>query len=168
MEALQILLLDPEPRGRQVLARLLRMSGFGVREVANDLEARLAALDRRFDVLISEISPPACSEFALIQLLRRVHETRGIVLTAHAPGDVGGWRRAGFSLLLRKPIAYDRLLGRVRKLLMHREFASHRRRPDGLAGVQLERCLETQAVRLWAIAGATHDFHAKSHAPISC
>jgi DNA-binding response OmpR family regulator len=116
MQPIQIMLLDSATGGRELLARLLRMCGFGVTEAATGDEARLAALTRRFDLLITEISPPDRAEFSLNKLLAHLHGTKGIVLTAYDPKDVCGWRQAGFAMLFKKPIDFDRLIAGVRQL----------------------------------------------------
>lgn len=99
-----------------MLARLLQMNGFAVTQAATGDEARLAALIQRFDLLITEIWTPRREEFWLNQLLSDLHGTRGIVLTAHYTKDVAGWRQAEFVALMRKPVDFECLSGRVHRL----------------------------------------------------
>ena len=115
----------------------------------------MAALTRQFDLLITEISTSDWPEFSLNELLSRLHGTRGIVLTAHGPKEVPGWRKAGFASLYRKPVDFDCLLAGVKQLAVgvrHHRWDSLNLRP---AGPQVERAVYngTQAGRLMASMG---------------
>ena len=117
MGKLRVLLVDEHDGSRTHLARLLRMSGYEVATAASCHEARAELSTGSFHLLISEVSPPIMPEFALMRSLRLAYGTRGIVLTAHDLRETRGWRPAGFSCVLRKPIEYERLLAQVRRAL---------------------------------------------------
>lgn len=112
----RVLLVDAHESSRMLLARLLRMSGFVVTAAETAGEALELAQDEPFDWLITEISAHERPEFALMRSLHDRDGTRGIVVTAHDLHWVRGWRQAGFSHVLRKPLEYDRLLAKLRRI----------------------------------------------------
>jgi DNA-binding NtrC family response regulator len=116
MHTSQILLVDPETQSRGTLARLLRMHNHAVTEAATEAEARLAALNQRFNLVITEVWPHEEHSLEFVAVLRRLHGSRAIALTAHDPKDFADWVRAGFSGLFRKPIDFDQLLRHIRRL----------------------------------------------------
>lgn len=111
----RILLVDSHDRSRQLLARLLRMSGFTVVAARTAGQAQALTAGARFDWLISEISPPDCPEFALMRSLHASNRTRGIVATAHDLRWADGWQQAGFNDVLRKPLEFECLLAKLQR-----------------------------------------------------
>jgi len=118
-----VLIIDDEPDGRALIARVLE--GRGARVVcASNAKQGLEALAReRFDILLSDIGMPDMDGFAVIREVRRLDETRtgplpAIAITAYArPEDRQRSLLAGFHLHLSKPVETRELIASIAGLL---------------------------------------------------
>jgi CheY-like chemotaxis protein len=106
--ALRVLVVDPCPDTRGILARLLRLWGFHARTARNDSHALQVAADWRPSAVLLDLDLESSSSVALPRRLRAAPTTADAFLAAvtHAPSDEG-WRQvkaAGCDLQLTKPI----------------------------------------------------------------
>jgi DNA-binding NtrC family response regulator len=133
-----ILVADDEPGVRESLAEVLRDAGYTV-ETAADGPAALAALeDRDFAVIVTDLRMPGADGLEVLARARDLSpQTIGIVMTAHASVEsVVEALRAGAADYILKPVLFDDLLGKVERLLEHRQLAwetQHMRRELGRA-----------------------------------
>jgi CheY-like chemotaxis protein len=102
--SLRILLVEDDPDGRDILARLLRRSGHVV-EVAADARTALEVVARMpIDVLLSDIGLPEVDGCELMTAVQRLRRTPGIALTGFVDSkEEARCRAAGFGQFLRKP-----------------------------------------------------------------
>ena len=120
-----ILVADDEPGVRESLAEVLRDAGYDVR-TAPDGPNALGALDEReFAVVLTDLRMPGADGLAV---LRRAHETSPqtlvVVMTAHGSVEtaVEALRNGAADYIL-KPVVFDELLAKVKRLLEYRHLA---------------------------------------------
>ena len=123
LEGIRVLIVDDEPDGRTLVARILEAQGAAPVCASSAVEA-LGLLSReRFDLLLSDIGMPEMSGFDLIRQVRVLDESRpgplpAIALTAYArPEDRQRSLLAGFHMHLSKPIEARELIASVAGLL---------------------------------------------------
>jgi len=110
-KAIRILLVDDHQDTVFVGARILTMAGYTVVSAFSAEEARKAADDHSFHLLVSDISLPGASGLQLMRDLKAKYGTRGIPVSGHAlDGDGAEAKAAGFSLFITKPVAWAELL----------------------------------------------------------
>lgn len=119
----RVLVVDDEPDGRALIARILEEHGARPVCVLN-VEAAVDLLSReRFDVLLSDIGMPDVDGFELIRRVRLMDKARSgplpaIAITAYArPEDRQRSLLAGFHMHLSKPIEARELLASMAGLL---------------------------------------------------
>ena len=105
-----ILLVDEEPVLRSATALLLTNRGGRVSPAATLAEAIVLASRQRFDVAILDVSPEGPSAAVMVELLRArgVLPRRFVVCVPTGPQEEGD-----FTVVLRKPYPFDRLLEAV-------------------------------------------------------
>jgi hypothetical protein len=109
-QAVQILLVEDHLDTAELMARVLRLSGYQVSHARTIKEALQAAAAQRFDVALCDIALPDGDGCDLMKQLRTLHELAGIALTAHAmPQEIERVQNAGFHSYLIKPITFDTL-----------------------------------------------------------
>ena len=110
-----ILVVDDHPASLRALSRLLFRFGFRAREAATFAEARRMATEEAPDVLISDLQLPDGDGCDLVRtLLATSPQLRAIALSGYdSDADKERCRRAGFQLLLSKPVVLERLLAAV-------------------------------------------------------
>ncbi|HWP66780.1 MAG TPA: sigma-54 dependent transcriptional regulator [Candidatus Limnocylindria bacterium] len=120
-----ILVADDEDGVRESLAEVLRDEGFAVETARDGLEA-LAAIDRQdFSVVISDVRMPGADG---LEVLRRVRtlapQTVVLMMTAHASLEtaVEALRQGAADYIL-KPLLFDEVLAKVRRVIEHRRLA---------------------------------------------
>ena len=117
MESLTILLVDEHEGSRTALRALLTADGHHVIATGSwDTALRLAS-EGPFDLLLCELSLPDRFERDLMAELAHRYGTRGILLTGFEEQLAGGWRRAGFSHYLYKPVSYQRIASLIRRII---------------------------------------------------
>jgi CheY-like chemotaxis protein len=94
---------------------MLAQAGCEVTEARDGLEGLSAAMERRFDLILMDISMPNMDGLTATQEIRRHDgpnaETTVIALTAHAlPTDIERFKDAGMNDVVVKPIERDRLI----------------------------------------------------------
>jgi PAS domain S-box-containing protein len=123
LEAVRVLILDDEPDGLNLVARILEDRGARPTCVSNAADA-LAMLDTdQYDVLLSDIGMPDMDGFEFIRRVRerdkaRVSTLPAIAITAYArPEDRQRSLLAGFHMHLSKPIEARELVASIAALL---------------------------------------------------
>ena len=120
-----ILIADDEEGVRESLGEVLRDEGYDV-DLARDGAEALAALERRdYAVIITDVRMPGADG---LEVLRRVRETAPqtvvLMMTAHASVDtaVEALRQGAADYIL-KPLLFDDVITKVRRVLEHRTLA---------------------------------------------
>jgi DNA-binding response OmpR family regulator len=101
-----ILLVEGEPRLRQILARSIAGRDFQVVEATTAAEAIAAATDRSFDVMLLDVNLPDATGWDVLRSLRLVMST-----VPPNPARVREFRPFG---ILHKPFPIDALLRLIR------------------------------------------------------
>lgn len=104
-----VLVVDDNPDITEMLAAVLRLSGYDVSTAFSAPEALSAAHERRFDVVVSDIGMPGMNGYELARELRARPEygsTRMVAVTGFAMyDDRDRALEAGFDTHLSKPVA---------------------------------------------------------------
>lgn len=114
-----ILIAEDEPVLRESMAELLRDEGYEVLEAGDGNAARGIALDRRVDLVLSDVRMPGMDGVALLDHLRRIApQTPFIMLTAYGTVEsaVAAMRAGAYDYLL-KPVQFDDVLMKVKRAL---------------------------------------------------
>jgi len=123
--AQRILVVDDEQIIRESLSFILKKEGFEVDEAANGGEALKMQDARPYDLVITDIEMPEMRGMDLLEhIAKHTPETFVIIITAFGSLEsaVTALRRGAYDYVL-KPIEFDDMLHRVRKLLDHRALA---------------------------------------------
>ena len=134
--AKSILIAEDEQVLRESLAELLTQEGYDVVAAPNGKEAQAAALQRSFDVVLSDVRMPEMDGLTLLSHLSRLApQTPVIMLTAFGTIDsaVEAMRSGAVDYLL-KPVQFDDLLLRITRAIQYGEMVrSHHQMADQLA-----------------------------------
>jgi CheY-like chemotaxis protein len=114
----QILVVDDHPDTLDVLSRLLRSLGYGVKRASTMQEALKAAVGIQLDLLISDMTLPDGDGAELARQLCAGRNIPAIALSGYSPGDEEK-RCEGdeFQARLVKPIDFQVLQETIRKVL---------------------------------------------------
>ncbi len=118
-----LLIVDDEPDGRALIARILEERGARVTCVSGAVAALDVLARERFDILLSDIGMPDMDGFELIRRVRALDASRegrmpAIAITAYArPEDRQRSLLAGFHMHLSKPIEARELIASIAGLL---------------------------------------------------
>jgi PAS domain S-box-containing protein len=112
---LDVLLVEDNAINREVAHQMLLRAGHRVTEAVDGETGVALALERRFDVIMMDISMPGMDGLTAARLLRDSGTPAAnvpiIATTAHAlPDEVAAFRAAGMRGVLTKPISAARLL----------------------------------------------------------
>lgn len=131
-----VLIAEDEQVLRESLAELLTQEGYEVVATADGKKAQAMALERSFDLVLSDIRMPEMDGITLLHHLARLApQTPVIMLTAFGTVDsaVKAMQTGAVDYLL-KPVQFDDLLLRINRAIEHGEMVrSHRRMTDQLA-----------------------------------
>jgi two-component system response regulator PilR (NtrC family) len=120
-----ILIADDEDGVRESLAEVLRDEGFAV-EVARDGLEAITAIDKQdFAVIVTDVRMPGADGLEVLRHVRTVApQTVVLMMTAHASIDtaVEALRQGAADYIL-KPLLFDEVLAKVRRVLDHRRLA---------------------------------------------
>jgi DNA-binding response OmpR family regulator len=126
----KILVIEDNRDSRDILAKLLRMSGYDVIS-ANDGEAGLAAaLKQEPDLIITDIHMPNMNGIEFVQRVRKdkaLDKTPVLVVTAFGAHVAREAINAGADDAAEKPFDFDRFLLTVEKLIAKRKTAATQR-----------------------------------------
>lgn len=123
LDGMRVLVVDDEPDGRILIARILEGQGVTCVCAAGAVEALELLTKERFDLLISDIGMPDMNGFELIREVRQLDGSRtgplpAIALTAYARAeDRQRALLAGFHMHLAKPIEARELIASIAGLL---------------------------------------------------
>jgi CheY-like chemotaxis protein len=120
-----VLVIDDEPDGRAVLARLLREAGGEVLEAESAEQALEIIGRRRVDIVLSDIGMPGTDGYAFMRRLRAMETPASpripaIAVTAYARvDDRERSLAAGFQQHIAKPYSFADLANAISALLPH-------------------------------------------------
>lgn len=119
---MRILFVDDDPDGREIMALALSLEGADVVIAGSALDARIALLSHRPDIIISDIGMPGEDGYALLRSIRvmpsPVGHTPAIALTGYGGlDDRLRAREAGFDAHLTKPADLGLLIAEVTSLM---------------------------------------------------
>jgi response regulator RpfG family c-di-GMP phosphodiesterase len=123
-EPMRALVVDDEPRLRQLLARVLAGEGFECRDAADGAEAMAALAEWPAPLVLSDLRMPNVDGLELLRGLRRGHPDTAVVIVT-AVGDVETAVRClalGAADYLTKPFHLDEVRARVRQALSRRRL----------------------------------------------
>jgi signal transduction histidine kinase len=117
-----ILVVDDEPDGAALLARILNDRGAEVVTAGSGTEALGCAAQRRFDAILSDIGMPGVDGYEMIRRLRRSGSTNNripaVAVTAYArTEDRQRALLAGFQMHIAKPVEGAELVAGLASLL---------------------------------------------------
>ena len=123
-EAPHILVVDDDPRLRQLLHRYLVQNGYFATTAADAIEAKSKAKNMAFDLIVLDIMMPGQDGLSLTEELRGESEVPIMLLTARgAPEDRIRGLEAGADDYLAKPFEPRELLLRVATILRRVQVA---------------------------------------------
>lgn len=121
----RILVVDDEQIIRESLSFVLKKEGYQVEEAANGREALAKQENRPFDVVITDIEMPEMRGMELLEhITKRTPQTFVMMITAFASIEtaIAALRKGAYDYVL-KPIDFDDILHRIRRLLEHRALS---------------------------------------------
>ncbi len=152
----RILIVDDEPRIREVVANYLRRDGYLVETAVDGTTARDLLAEFRPDLLVLDLMLPAVSGFDILTEVRRAGDLPVIVLTARAEeSDRVAGLELGADDYVVKPFSPRELVARVRTVL-RRTNAKPTARPVEHDGIQVDT-----ARRVATVEGRTVDLTAR-------
>jgi CheY-like chemotaxis protein len=117
----RILVVDPDDDTRSLYREWFRLCGCDVVEATDGREALAEALLRPPAIVITELRLPLIDGYALCDILRRDHMTKGVpilVVTSDArTAELTRARTAGATAVLVKPATPEQILAETRRLL---------------------------------------------------
>jgi DNA-binding NtrC family response regulator len=115
----RILVVDDEPRQRDILQMILEAAGYEPTTAGNGRQALAAARAQSFDVVLTDLKMPDLDGIELLSELQRAQPAPCVILmTAHGTIDsaVEAMRKGAFDYLT-KPLEKDELLLTLRRAL---------------------------------------------------
>lgn len=120
LSGVRVLLVDDSVEILEVMQQLLEMESAEVEAHSDPHAALEAAVDGRYDIILSDIGMPGMDGHALIKALRALEHLRytpAIALTGYgASADQYKSRQSGFDRHLNKPVGYDELIEAIENL----------------------------------------------------
>ncbi len=123
LEGISVLIVDDEPDGRALMARILEGRGARPTCANNAAEALGYLREKRFDILLSDIGMPVIDGYELISRVRALDSSRSapipaIAVTAYArTEDRQRSLLAGYQMHLAKPVEARELVAGISSLL---------------------------------------------------
>jgi PAS domain S-box-containing protein len=123
LRSVSVLIVDDEPDGRALMARILEGRGARTTCVSSAPEALDALASEHFDILLSDVGMPSLDGYELIRRVRALNASRAgpipaIAITAYArPEDRQRSLLAGFHMHLSKPVEARELIASIAGLL---------------------------------------------------
>lgn len=120
----KILLVDDEEILRENIALILQQEGYDVVEASNGQEAYEKYLNDKFDVLISDIEMPRMKGIELLEKISKIDpHLISIFITAYGSLETAiAALRLGASDYILKPIDFDELILKIKRLLEFRQL----------------------------------------------
>ncbi|MDI6780438.1 MAG: sigma-54 dependent transcriptional regulator [Bacteroidota bacterium] len=120
----RILIVDDENLIRESLAFVLRKENYDVDEAENGAVAFKKVKTTSFDIVITDIEMPELKGVELLQKIREVSpQTFVIMITAYGSLEtaIAALRNGAYDYIL-KPLEFDELLHRVKRLVEHKKL----------------------------------------------
>jgi diguanylate cyclase (GGDEF)-like protein len=125
----RILIVDDKPDIRDSICEYLRMAGFRAESAASAETALDRIRQTLFDVLIADIEMPGLGGLELTRLVKKDSSTDVIIMTGYTQNySYEDAINIGASDFLIKPVRYEELLLRVRRVMRERELTEERNR----------------------------------------
>jgi len=154
------LIVDDEPRLRQVLMHLMRSSGFDCREASNGEEALERLAERPATLVLSDLRMPRMDGTELLRRVRAEHpDTAVVMITAVSDVEVAvSCLAQGAMDYLTKPFHLDEVRARVAQVLEKRrlvlENREYQERLEEKVAVQARRIEELFLASIQSLADA--------------
>ena len=140
----RILVVDDEKIIRESLSFILEKEGYEVSEASNGVEALKQLKQKPVDIVLTDLEMP---EMKGIELLERVTqqfpETFVMIITAYGSLEtaIAALHNGAYDYIL-KPVEFDDVLHRIRRLIEHRQLA----RENSLLRQELHRQYDFDAI----------------------
>jgi diguanylate cyclase (GGDEF)-like protein len=123
----RILIVDDKPDIRDSICEYMRLAGFRA-EAADSAESALDRIRQMpYDVMIADIEMPGLGGLELTQLVKKNSATDVIVMTGYSQNySYEDAINIGASDFVIKPVRYEELLLRVRRVVRERELTAER------------------------------------------
>ncbi len=120
----RILVVDDEQLIRENLSYILKKEGYEVEEAENGKTAYDKVINNAFDIVITDIEMPVMKGTELLEKIRRIDlQTSVIIITAFGSLDTAITAlRNGASDYILKPVEFDELLIKVKRLFEIKEL----------------------------------------------
>ena len=121
----RILVVDDEQIIRESISFLLRKEGFAVEEAANGKEAYGKVAAEPFDIVVTDLEMPVMKGIELLNKISEVSpQTLVIIITAYGSLEtaITALRKGAIDYIL-KPVEFDELLVKVRRLLDYKKLS---------------------------------------------
>lgn len=116
-----VLLVEDTEDNRQMMRRLLEMSGFNVVEATNGKEAVAAAVEVQPQIILMDLSLPIIDGLAATRQIRQQPELNTVPIVAVSAHDTADFHNealdAGCDAYVTKPINYTELEDLVNRLI---------------------------------------------------
>jgi DNA-binding NtrC family response regulator len=125
----RVLIVDDEPRQRDILQMILEAEGYETATAGNGRQARDAARREAFDIALTDLKMPEMSGLELLRELLKLQPAPCVILmTAHGTIDsaVEAMRRGAFDYLT-KPLEKDELLIVLRRAMERSQLVRENR-----------------------------------------
>jgi CheY-like chemotaxis protein len=120
-EVVTVLLVEDTEDNRQMMRRLLEMSGFRVVEALNGREAVAVAAEVKPKIILMDLSLPFVDGLAATRQIRKLPELRDVPIVAVSAHDTADFHSqaldAGCNAYVTKPVHYPELEDLVNSLL---------------------------------------------------
>ena len=114
-----ILIVDDDDDFREIIMKLLEEDGYQVEEASEGIEALMQIAKKKFDLILSDIQMPDFDGFQLIEFMNKKNITVPVVFITGYPTEE--YETKGLELgaveFIKKPIKFELLLPRIRKIL---------------------------------------------------
>jgi two-component system, cell cycle response regulator len=125
----RILIVDDKPDIRDSICEYMRLAGFGAEAVSSAESALDLVRKTAFDIIIADIEMPGLGGLELTRLIKKDSGMDVIVMTGYTQNySYEDAINIGASDFIIKPVRYEELLLRVRRVMRERELTEERSR----------------------------------------
>jgi len=123
----RILIIDDREDLRESMCRYMQMAGFETEAVASAEDALSMLIKAPFDVIIADIELPGLGGLEFTQLIKKDYHADVIVMTGYSYHySYEAAISSGASDFVIKPVRYEELLLRLKRVIREREFTRER------------------------------------------
>jgi DNA-binding response OmpR family regulator len=115
---MNILVVDDDPMMLMSISKVLLNKGYEVEPVSNSIDALKVASDKKIDLVICDIIMPGISGFTLLNMLKKFYFIKAPVIMISSFANENmllKLRNLGVTDFVGKPLAYDKLLLKIKK-----------------------------------------------------